>query len=92
MDQGRFPAVQVVIGSLGQSQSHFHGGASDGTANGVLNGMPRPVTRPLLVDEALQFSPMSTAPVFGLGEYLPSALLFSLNSHLLTHKRFNNSP
>lgn len=81
MDQGRFPAVQVVIGSLGQSQNHFHGGASDGMANGIPNGVPRPVTRPLLVDEALQFSPMSTAPVFGLGECLPSALLFSLNSH-----------
>lgn len=91
MDQGRFPAVQVVIGSLGQSQNHFHGGASDGTSNGVSNGMPRPVTRPLLVDEALQFSPMSTAPVFGLGECLPR-LVSSLNPLLLTDERFNNSP
>lgn len=73
MDQGRFPAVQVVIGNLGQSQNHFHGGTSDGTSNGAPNGMPRPVTRPLLVDEALQFSPMSTAPVFGLGECLSSS-------------------
>lgn len=68
MDQGRRPAVQVVVGSLGQSQNNFHG-APNGASNGVPNGMRPQVVRPLMVDEALQFSPMTTAPVFGLGEF-----------------------
>lgn len=80
MDQGRLPAVQVVIGSLGQSQDHFHG-AQNGAPNGVPKGMRQQSTRPLLVEEALQFSPMASAPVFGLGECLPLNLLLSLNSH-----------
>jgi cohesin loading factor subunit SCC2 len=65
MEHGRLPAVQVVIGS----QNHFHG-PPNGTSNGVQNGMRQLPARPLLVDEALQFSPMTTAPVFGLGTFL----------------------
>ncbi|GFF66687.1 hypothetical protein IFM62136_06711 [Aspergillus lentulus] len=54
MDQNWSPAVQVVINGRPQAQGHGSGGVSQRR------------TRPLSVDEALQYSPMSSAPVFGL--------------------------
>ncbi|EAW11231.1 putative sister chromatid cohesion protein Mis4 [Aspergillus clavatus NRRL 1] len=54
MDQNWRPAVQVVINGRSPAQGHGSG------------GMPQHRFRPLLVDEALQYSPMSSSPVFGL--------------------------
>lgn len=54
MDPNGHPAVQVVNGN-GHGQTYGSNGPSF---------QPR---RPLAVDEALQYSPMSSAPVFGLG-------------------------
>lgn len=58
MDQARPPAVQVVINGHGQPQAYPHGGP---------NGARQHHMRPLSVDEALQYSPMTSAPIFGLG-------------------------
>lgn len=56
MDPNGHPAVQVVINGNGHGQTYGSNGPSF-----------QPRTRSLAVDEALQYSPMSTAPVFGLG-------------------------
>ncbi|KAE8145423.1 putative sister chromatid cohesion protein Mis4 [Aspergillus avenaceus] len=53
MDRNWPPAVQVVINGHPQAQAH--------TA-----GLPQRRDRPLSVEEALQYSPMSSAPIFGL--------------------------
>ncbi|RDW74673.1 putative sister chromatid cohesion protein Mis4 [Aspergillus mulundensis] len=54
MDPNWRPAVQVVI------NSHAH------TQAGVARGQTQRRERPLAVEEALQYSPMYSAPVFGL--------------------------
>ncbi|KAF7591110.1 Sister chromatid cohesion protein 2 [Aspergillus hancockii] len=54
MDRNWHPAVQVVINGHPQAQTH---GSS---------GLPRRRDRPLSVEEALQYSPMSSSPIFGL--------------------------
>ncbi|KAI9369515.1 sister chromatid cohesion C-terminus-domain-containing protein [Aspergillus egyptiacus] len=54
MDQNWRPAVQVVINSNVQAQ---HGGTM---------GVSQRRERPLAVEEALQYSPMYSAPIFGL--------------------------
>lgn len=56
MDQSWRPAVQVVINGNGHGQ-----------AQGPNGPYEQRHTRPLAVDEALQYSPMSSSPVFGLG-------------------------
>lgn len=56
MDQNGRPAVQVVINNHLQPQPIY-------TTN---MAFPQQ-SRPLSVDEALQYSSMSSAPVFGLG-------------------------
>jgi len=57
MDPNWRPAVQVVINTAnGYGQSY-----------GPNAQTQQRQTRPLAVDEALQYSPMSSAPVFGLG-------------------------
>lgn len=58
MDQARHPAVQVVINGHSQAQAYSHGSP---------NGTAQRAERPLSVDEALQYSPMTSSPVFGLG-------------------------
>ncbi|OJJ47969.1 hypothetical protein ASPZODRAFT_131592 [Penicilliopsis zonata CBS 506.65] len=58
MDQTWHPAVQVVIN--GPSQAPVHSS----------NGPSQRLGRPLPVDEALKYSPMSSAPVFGLDSIL----------------------
>lgn len=58
MDQSRHPAVQVSINGHPQAQAYSHGGT---------NGTVQRAMRPLSVDEALQYSPMTSSPVFGLG-------------------------
>lgn len=58
MDQNWRPAVQVVINSHAQAPT------------GAVRGQAQPRERPLTVEEALQFSPMYSAPIFGLGELL----------------------
>lgn len=56
MDPSWRPAVQVVINNAnGYGQSYGPNGQAQ-----------QRQTRPLAVDEALQYSPMSSAPVFGL--------------------------
>ncbi|KAJ9269431.1 hypothetical protein DTO212C5_4494 [Paecilomyces variotii] len=57
MDQIRHPAVQVVINGHPQAAAHGHG---------TVNGTGQRHVRPLSVDEALRYSPMSSAPIFGL--------------------------
>jgi cohesin loading factor subunit SCC2 len=52
------PAVQVFINGYGQPQAYHHGG---------VNGAQQRLMKPLSVDEALQYSPMTSAPIFGLG-------------------------
>lgn len=60
MDPNWRPAVQVVINNgHPPALSHNHHPV----------GMPPRRERPLSVEEALQYSPMSSAPVFGLGEF-----------------------
>ncbi|PYH88816.1 sister chromatid cohesion protein Mis4 [Aspergillus ellipticus CBS 707.79] len=54
MAQNWHPAVQVVINGHPQAQDHAPA------------GQPRRWNRPLAVEEALQYSPMSSSPVFGL--------------------------
>ncbi|PWY79498.1 sister chromatid cohesion protein Mis4 [Aspergillus sclerotioniger CBS 115572] len=54
MAQNWHPAVQVVINGHPQAQGH------------VPSGQPPRRNRPLVVDEALPYSPMSSSPVFGL--------------------------
>lgn len=60
MDQIRHPAVQVVINGHPQAAAHGHG---------TVNGTGQRHVRPLSVDEALRYSPMSSAPIFGLGAF-----------------------
>ncbi|KAI9045045.1 putative sister chromatid cohesion protein Mis4 [Aspergillus affinis] len=55
MDPNWHPAVQVVINGHPQAPAHHPAGL-----------LPRR-DRPLFVEEALQYSPMSSSPVFGLG-------------------------
>ncbi|KAJ5102720.1 hypothetical protein N7532_003249 [Penicillium argentinense] len=59
MDQNGHPSVQVVINA--HSQSHAGYGS-----NGANMPFQQAQSRPLSVDEALQYSSMSSAPVFGL--------------------------
>ncbi|KAL4901885.1 hypothetical protein BDW74DRAFT_181326 [Aspergillus multicolor] len=54
MDPNLRPAVQVVINSHAQAQA------------GLARGQTQRRERPLAVEEALQYSPMYSAPVFGL--------------------------
>ncbi|KAL1962910.1 hypothetical protein VTN77DRAFT_9088 [Rasamsonia byssochlamydoides] len=61
MDQAPPPAVHVVINGHGQPQAYHHG---------CPNGAQQRLMKPLLVDEALQYSPMSSAPIFGLDSIL----------------------
>lgn len=56
MDHNAQPAVQFVISGNPQSQQAYGSNMSFGNQ-----------ARPLSVDEALQCSSMSSAPVFGLG-------------------------
>ncbi|GAB1215875.1 hypothetical protein ATERTT37_005073 [Aspergillus terreus] len=58
MDQNWGPAVQVVINNGHHSQALAHSQHPP--------GMSQRRERPLFVEEALQYSPMSSAPVFGL--------------------------
>lgn len=59
MDQNGRPAVQVVINGHDHPQRPY----------GAMNHQGQP--QPLSVDEALQYSSMSSAPVFGLGPLNP---------------------
>ncbi|KAE8354628.1 sister chromatid cohesion C-terminus-domain-containing protein [Aspergillus coremiiformis] len=54
MDRSWHPAVQVVINGHPQAQVHSS------------SGIPQRRDRPLSVEEALQYSPMSSSPIFGL--------------------------
>ncbi|KAB8263810.1 sister chromatid cohesion C-terminus-domain-containing protein [Aspergillus pseudonomiae] len=54
MDRNWHPAVQVVINGHPQAQAHTSGGP------------PQRRDKPLSVEEALQYSPMSSSPIFGL--------------------------
>ncbi|GCB20839.1 protein rad9 [Aspergillus awamori] len=54
MAQNWHPAVQVVINGHPQAQAH------------APSGQARRWQRPLAVEEALQYSPMSSSPIFGL--------------------------
>lgn len=56
MAQNWHPAVQVVINGHPQAQAH------------APSGQARRWQRPLAVEEALQYSPMSSSPIFGLGQ------------------------
>lgn len=60
MQQARNPSIQVVISGHGVSNS---------------NGAGERLAKALSVDEALQFSPMTSAPIFGLGKFI--SLIFS---------------
>jgi cohesin loading factor subunit SCC2 len=62
MDQNGRPAVQVVIN--GHDQMPYG------------SNMQFRNQRPLSVDEALQYSSMSSAPVFGLGSFIVFHLQF----------------
>lgn len=68
MDQNWRPAVQVVIN-----------GNSHGQAQGSNGPYQQRHTRPLVVDEALQYSPMSSSPAFGLG-MIDFVLLFDMTA------------
>ncbi|KAF9887029.1 Sister chromatid cohesion protein 2 [Aspergillus nanangensis] len=59
MDQNWHPAVQVVINNGHNPQAYAY--------NYYPGGLARHRDRPLSVEEALPYSPMSSAPVFGLG-------------------------
>jgi cohesin loading factor subunit SCC2 len=61
MDYHSLPGVHVVINVHPDSPAYRNG-------PGAVS-QPRSM-RPLSVDEALQFSPMTTAPIFGLGSSL----------------------
>ncbi|KAB8247246.1 sister chromatid cohesion C-terminus-domain-containing protein [Aspergillus flavus] len=54
MDRNWHPAVQVVINGPPQAQAH------------TSSGLPQRRDKPLSVEEALQYSPMSSSPIFGL--------------------------
>jgi cohesin loading factor subunit SCC2 len=60
MDQNGHPSVQVVINGLSQPQQAYGQNVS-------LQSQPRSLS----VDEALQYSSMSSAPVFGFGLSFP---------------------
>lgn len=60
MDLNGRPAVQVVINGHPQAQQAYGASMS-------FQSQHKPQYRPLSVDEALQYSSMSSAPVFGLG-------------------------
>ena len=73
MDQNGRPAVQVVINGYDQTQAY--------RSNMHLQNQPRPLS----VDEALKYSSMSSAPVFGLGL---STRILLLNGSQLTDGLF----
>ncbi|KAE8375452.1 sister chromatid cohesion C-terminus-domain-containing protein [Aspergillus bertholletiae] len=54
MDRNWHPAVQVIMNGHPQAQAH------------TSSGLPQRQDKPLSVEEALQFSPMSSSPIFGL--------------------------
>ena len=56
MDRNGHQTVQVIINGHPQSQQEY-----------VPNMAPQNLLRSLSVDEALQYSSMTSAPVFGLG-------------------------
>lgn len=58
MESHRYPGVQVVINGHVQGQA---------THQSSVSRLQQRSMRALSVEEALQFSPMTTAPVFGLG-------------------------
>jgi hypothetical protein len=60
MDLNGRPAVQVIINGHPSAQQAYGPTMS-------FQNQHRPQSRPLSVDEALQYSSMSSAPVFGLG-------------------------
>lgn len=60
MDLNGRPAVQVVINGHPQAQQAYG-------PTMAFQDQNRSQSRPLSVDEALQYSSMSSAPVFGLG-------------------------
>ncbi|GMF67317.1 unnamed protein product [Aspergillus oryzae] len=64
MDRNWHPAVQVVINGPPQAQAH------------TSSGLPQRRDKPLSVEEALQYSPMSSSPIFGLGD-----LIWNLMGH-----------
>lgn len=57
MDANGRPPIQAVVNGHDHGQAQTHGS----------NGPPQSLPRPLNVDEALQYSSMSSSPVFGLG-------------------------
>ncbi|PGH35668.1 cohesin loading factor subunit SCC2 [[Emmonsia] crescens] len=73
MQQARHPGIQVVISDHGASNS---------------NGAGERLAKALSVDEALQFSPMTSAPIFGLDSILrPDVGQPSLANLSSTHDR-----
>ncbi|OAX83909.1 hypothetical protein ACJ72_01722 [Emergomyces africanus] len=73
MQQARHPEIQVVISDHGTSNS---------------NGAGERLAKALSVDEALQFSPMTSAPIFGLSSILlPDVGQPSLANLSSTHDR-----
>ncbi|EDN03105.1 conserved hypothetical protein [Histoplasma mississippiense (nom. inval.)] len=73
MQQARNPSIQVVISGHGVSNS---------------NGAGERLAKALSVDEALQFSPMTSAPIFGLDSILrPDVGQPSLANLSSTHDR-----
>ena len=65
MDQNGHPAIQVVINGHNQIQQHYG-------SNMHFQNQPRSLS----VEEALQYSSMSSAPAFGLGSSLRSLSKF----------------
>ena len=55
--------------------------------HGTTKGALQRSFRPLSVDEALQFSPMTSSPIFGLGE-LASPVHFPSSAHLVQIRSF----
>ncbi|GAD99939.1 sister chromatid cohesion protein Mis4 [Paecilomyces variotii No. 5] len=82
MDQIRQPAVQVVINGHPQTAAHGHG---------TVNGMGQHFVRPLSVDEALRYSPMSSAPIFGLDCILHPDIGRSATTATVGHDRAAHS-
>jgi hypothetical protein len=88
MDVNGRPAVQVVINGHQQAQQAY------GPTMAFQN-QHNPQSRPLSVDEALQYSSMSSAPVFGLGPSLyqfPPNLETEGSSNSLLTCRLRDTP